>query len=107
MPTSALQTMRLYESIGELTAQMLAAARNGDWDDLADVQNRCTEAVDALRTLPAPELDAGQRLRKTAIIRKVLAEDAEVRSLTQPRMAELDLLLRGIQAKRNLGQAYR
>jgi flagellar protein FliT len=102
-----MQTMQHYESIGRMSASMLEAARSGDWDSLAEVQQNCAEAVDALRQLPEPQLDAGQRQRKTEIIRKVLAEDAQVRDLTQPRMAELDLLLRGIQAQRNLGQAYR
>jgi len=99
--------MRHYESIGRLSGAMLEAARSGDWDNLADVQRACAETVDVLRSLPESPLDTGQHQRKSTIIRKVLAEDAEVRDLAQPRIAELDLLLRGIQAQRNLGQAYR
>jgi flagellar protein FliT len=107
MPTSSQQNLQHYESISRLSEEMLAAARSGDWDNLAEAQRNCASAVDALRALPQPELDAAQVQRKTQIIRKVLAEDAEVRALTQPRLAELDVLLRGIQVQRNLGQAYR
>lgn len=101
------QTMQHYESIGALSAAMLAAARNGDWDDLVAVQQHCACRVDALRALPEPVLDTPQRQRKLEIIRKVLAEDAQVRDLTQPRLAELDQLLRGMTTRHNLGQAYR
>ncbi|MEI6300721.1 MAG: flagellar protein FliT [Betaproteobacteria bacterium] len=101
------QTMRHYESISVLSAAMLAAARNGDWDDLVAVQQHCADSVDALRTLPEPVLDSSQRQRKLEIIRKILAEDAQVRNLTQPRLAELDRLLRGMKTQHKLGQAYR
>lgn len=104
---AATQTMHHYETISQLSSSMLAAARERDWDKLIAVQQHCADSVDRLRTLPEPVLDALQRQRKTEIIRKVLAEDAQVRNLAQPWLAELDHLLRGFQAQRNLGQAYR
>jgi flagellar protein FliT len=99
--------MQQYESISRLSAAMLAAAQDGHWEDLIEAQQYCAEIVDALRALPESALDTAQQRRKFEIIRKILAEDAKVRDLTQPRMAELDHLLRGYQAQRNIGQAYR
>lgn len=99
--------MQHYETIGELSARMLASARGSDWDGLAEAQQRCASAVDSLRQSGSAELSGAQQRRKHQIILKVLAEDAEVRSLAQPWMAELDSLLHGYKMKRDVGQAYR
>ena len=99
--------MHHYETIGELSAAMLAAARNSDWDGLAEAQQRCASAVDWLRVSGSPALNAQQRQRKHEIILRVLAEDAEVRSLAEPWMAELDQLLHGFKMNRDIGRTYR
>jgi flagellar protein FliT len=101
------QAMQCYESIAELSAQMLDAARERQWDELVLMQQQCAQTVDRLRKSPEPQYDASQLRRKFDILRKVLAEDAEVRALTEPWLAELDNILRGLRARRNLGQAYR
>ena len=70
-------------------------------------QQHCAATVDMLRRTNDTDLDATQLQRKQEIIHRVLAEDAEVRSLAEPWMAELDRLLRGFRLQRDVGRAYR
>ena len=97
-----------YESISATTGHMLAAAKNGDWDRLVALEHDCRALVDTLRSdAAAAPLEHDLRERKAEIIRKVLADDAEIRNLTEPWMAELQAFLGSAGRERMLRSAYR
>lgn len=96
-----------YERIKAVTGQMVAAARRADWDHLIDLEESCRSLTDALVEaergvqLPPPVLE-----RKVELIRNVLADDAEIRNLTEPWMKRLQELLQGVDLSRQVKSAY-
>ena len=98
-----------YENILAVTAQMLDAARAADWDLLVVREQACRELVERLmnaRTDNDLVLEPQARKRKVEIIRKVLADDAEIRNLAEPWMQRLQHLLTSIGQERKLHAAY-
>jgi flagellar protein FliT len=97
-----------YESIAAASTGMLDAARASDWDALVEHEKNCARLIDTLRSA-GPEYRLGPESleRKNAIIRRLLAEDAEIRRLTQPWLARLEDLLHSSVTQRRLGDTYR
>ncbi|MCE9638738.1 MAG: flagellar protein FliT [Betaproteobacteria bacterium] len=96
-----------YESISRLTRQMLAAARNGDWDGLVRHERECSGLFARLMNGEdqRPRGTDFQR-RKAELIRGVLDDDAEIRLLVEPWMANLAILLGHAGRQRRLSQTY-
>lgn len=101
------EVISLYETVAVITNQMLTAARNGDWDQLAALESRCASHVEILRKSepPAP-LTGVVREKKVKIIKKILADDREIRNLTEPWMAQLSQIINSTGNERKLSQAY-
>lgn len=86
---TSTEMLTTYELLSELTGSMLDAARLGEWDQLAELEQRCRGHVGSLtQTKPIPLSEKEQRT-KIAIIRTILQNDAKIRALTEPRMHEL------------------
>jgi flagellar protein FliT len=103
------QMIGTYESILAVTAQMLDAARAADWDRLVIREQECRELVENLmrsRIDNDTVLEPRVRRRKVEIIRKVLADDAQIRILTEPWMQRLQHLLTSVGRERKLHAAY-
>lgn len=101
------EVISLYETVAVITDQMLAAARQGDWDRLVELETRCASHVETLRRGEAPVALTGEsRLRKVQIINKILADDREIRNLTEPWMTQLSRMMNSAGTERKLSQAY-
>jgi flagellar protein FliT len=101
------EVVATYESLAALTGDMLAAAQASDWDRLIELEKGCTALVRGLRQAGGnPSGDEAFRRRKAAIIRKVLADDAEIRNLTQPWLAKLQEMLAGAAREGKVARAY-
>lgn len=83
------EMLTTYESLSELTDSMLNAAREGEWDHLAALEQRCRGHVGNLMQATSVALDENEQRTKVAIIRAILANDAKIRALTEPRLHEL------------------
>jgi flagellar protein FliT len=82
-----------YEAIAALSAQMLVAAREGEWSELKAMQSAYRELVDQLKeTNAGSDLDESARARKLDLVKKILADDAAIRDLTSPSLARLSAL---------------
>lgn len=82
-----------YEAIAVISVQMVMAARNAAWNDLVLLQDEYRHLVDALKDSESSErLSEDDRARKFDLIRQILANDATVRDLANPRMAKLQAL---------------
>lgn len=97
-----------YESVREVLQSMLHAAQNEEWDRLVEAEQYCSRLVACLRAIGDRHepLDATGQRRKSEIIRQVLATDAQIRDLAQPRLRELETLMRGSRTSRQLKRAY-
>ncbi|MDR3419716.1 MAG: flagellar protein FliT, partial [Xanthobacteraceae bacterium] len=94
--TSNAEYFARYEAIAAISRRMLTAARRALWNDLVHLQEEYRNLVDALKDAEAGvRLDDAERLRKYALIRQILADDAAIRDLANPRMANLSALFAG------------
>ncbi len=104
---TSTEMIQTYESILAVTGEMLEAARSADWDRLVECEQRCRELVETLMTVRNEiTLDSSSRKRKAEIIRKVLADDAAIRDLTQPWLARLQHMMTSAGRERQLHAAY-
>jgi len=101
------EIISLYETVAVITNQMLAAARIGDWEQLVVLESRCTSHVETIKNgeSPAP-LTGVVRERKVKIIKKILADDREIRTITEPWMAQLSASMNSNNTERKLSRAY-
>ena len=102
------EVLDLYGSISNKTTEMLDSAKQGDWDRLIALENEYSALIARLqRTDTSAPANAGFRDRKVTLIRKVLADDAEIRRYTEPCMNQLDLYLGSARQQSQLQRAYR
>lgn len=101
------EIISVYENVADLTGQMLDAARTGDWEQLSLLESRCSSQVETLRKSEKPAaLPVPLRDRKVAIIKKILADDHEIRTITEPWMRQLSAMMTSTGTERKLSQAY-
>jgi len=88
--------LNYYEAIEQASADMLAAAKAGDWDQVVKLEGACVLLISQLKHAAknAP-LDEAASKAKSRIMQRILVNDAEIRHLAEPWLAELDDLLDG------------
>jgi len=97
----------IYLSISDTTGEMLKAATSSDWDRLVALEQDCRALIDCLKGTdagPVPGVEFVQR--KVALIRKALADDAEIRKFTEPWMTQLEAYLGSARQEHRLQRAY-
>lgn len=104
---STNEVLAVYETMAELSRQMLDAAASADWERLSQLENRCAGHVARLRAGEAGVPFQGeQRVRKIAILKKLLDDDRRIRDLAMPKLAELSALISNSGKQRRLAHAY-
>jgi flagellar protein FliT len=85
-----------YEAIEQASADMLSAAKAGDWDQVVKLEGACVLLISQLKhaARQAP-LDAEAATAKSRIMQRILVNDAEIRHLAEPWLQELDDMLAG------------
>lgn len=100
----------VYESILQLSNQMVAAAAANDWDLLCALESEVTALRERLQREDPPvlqaSLDEQTRQRKAGLIRQILADDREIRTHTEPWMESVKNLLAGNAQQRSVQKAY-
>ncbi|MBQ0929732.1 flagellar protein FliT [Ideonella sp. 4Y16] len=85
-----------YEAIEKASADMLEAARLGDWDQVVQLEGACAVLIARLKQAAQTEsLQADEARTKSRIMQRILLNDAEIRHLAEPWMEDLDLMMRG------------
>lgn len=106
-PMSSSQVIANYESLSALTGQMREAAARGEWDQLIGLEHQCSKLVAAMKPVDAEaRLDEAERQLKIQLINKILADDAEIRNLTQVWMSHLQLSMQSNRQEQRLLNAY-
>ena len=95
MPISSEEVINVYENVSQLTRQMLAAARSRDWESLHRLERDCASQASRLRDGQPPSLSGELRARKVRLLQAILADDREIRTITEPWMDQLSLLMHG------------
>jgi flagellar protein FliT len=85
-----------YEAIEKASADMLEAARNGQWDDVVKLEGGCAVLIAQLKhAAQSDALQAEEAKLKSRIMQRILLNDAEIRRLAEPWLDDLDQMMRG------------
>ena len=86
--------LQYYEAIEQASADMLLAARSGDWDQVVKLEGACAVLISQLKhAANAQALDTEEAQLKSRIMQRILVNDAEIRTLAEPWLEDLDHLL--------------
>lgn len=100
-------TIAIYEEVCGITNQMLAAAREADWESLEALERQCSGRIDLLRVSDSSDsLSEDERQIKIGIIRKILDDDRQIREIVSPWVAQLAALINRSGTERKLNRAY-
>ena len=99
--------IEIYQQMSVLSAQMVEAATEHDWDRLVMLEH---SVASLRRTLMADEdnnrLTSADRSLKAALIQRILDDDAEIRRHTEPWMEHTRQFLGDGARKRQVDRAY-
>jgi flagellar protein FliT len=102
-----MSVLNLYETMSDLSGLMVEAARDSNWDRLVALEQDVAHLRDTMEwDRDPPPLSADERARKVDLIHRILANDAEVRTYTEPWMTSVRKFLGAGVRERNLRQAY-
>lgn len=88
--------LHYYEAIEKASAEMVEAARAGQWDEVVKLEGACMVLIGQLK-LAAREaqMDAEAHRAKSRIMQRILVNDAEIRHLAEPWIGELEQMMAG------------
>ena len=85
------QLLSYYEAIEQASADMLAAARAGNWDEVVKLEGACVLLISQLKQAARDEaLSADAAKAKSRIMQRILVNDAEIRHLAEPWLQDLE-----------------
>ena len=88
--------LNYYEAIEQASADMLEAARNGNWDQVVKLEGACVLLISQLKQAARGHDLAPEEARlKSRIMQRILVNDAEIRHLAEPWLEDLDHVLKG------------
>lgn len=88
--------LNYYEAIERASADMLQAARAGDWDQVVKLEGACALLISQLKhAASVKQLDTEEAQLKSRIMQRILINDAEIRQLAEPWLEDLDGILAG------------
>lgn len=87
--------MSLYQTMANLSEQMVLSAREGDWDQVTETEQQVARIAADLSARPTPEpRDEQDRTQRVMLLKQMLRNDAIVRELAQPWLQELSRILK-------------
>lgn len=95
-----------YESLARITAKMRQAALAEQWDLLAELEEQSSAQVEELKIVDLAPIDEATRLRKVVLIKKILADDAAIRSRMEPWMDQLQRIMDAARSEVRVQKAY-
>lgn len=101
--------MNLYAAISDQSQSMLHAAKQGDWDGLCKAEESCSRLILELQTVKQAreiELNEEERGKHIAYLKTILADDAAIRNITEPRLQQLEEFLRAASNTHRLSNSY-
>ncbi|WP_367067465.1 flagellar protein FliT [Oryzisolibacter sp. LB2S] len=85
-----------YKAIESSSARMLEAARLKDWDEVMRCEGACAVLIEQLRYQSRQQqLEPEQRKEKARIMQRILRNDAQIRILAEPWMAQFEQRFEG------------
>ncbi len=83
-----------YEAIEQASAEMLAAAREGNWNEVAKLEGVCAVLIAQLKEAATKQsLPPEEQSPKARLMQRILLNDAEIRDLAEPWLADQPTIL--------------
>jgi flagellar protein FliT len=83
-----------YEAIEQASAEMLQAARDGNWDQVVKLEGACVLLISQLKHAARnASLKPEEAKLKARIMQRILVNDAEIRHLAEPFIDDLDQMV--------------
>jgi flagellar protein FliT len=95
-----------YQSLSSITGKMREAAAQGEWDKLISLEQECQRKVEELKPRDVVPSNPDERKLKIALIKKMLADDADIRSRTESWMEQLQRIMQSTHSEQKLQQTY-
>ena len=90
------ELLSFYKAIEQASADMLAAARTGDWDQVVKLEGACVLLISQLKeAAQGRQLDAEESKAKSRILQRILLNEGEIRNLVEPWLPEVDRIIAG------------
>ncbi|HET9975960.1 MAG TPA: flagellar protein FliT [Burkholderiaceae bacterium] len=90
------QLLGYYEALERASADMLAAARAADWDQVVKLEGACVLLIAQLKhAADEQQLGGDEAKLKNRIMQRILVNDAEIRTLAEPWIEDLDRMMAG------------
>ena len=88
--------MDFYRAIEDTSAKMLEAARDKDWEGVVRYEGACAVLIEQLRfKSQEQQLLPEQRREKARIMQRILRNDAQIRCLAEPWLAQVEHMFEG------------
>jgi flagellar protein FliT len=95
-PAAQPTLLHYYQAIERASADMLAAAKAGDWDQVVKLEGACVLLISQLKhAARGQQLAPDEQRLKSRLMQRILVNDAEIRHLAEPWLDELDQLMTG------------
>jgi flagellar protein FliT len=93
---NATNLLSYYEAIEQASAEMLDAARAGNWDQVVKLEGACVLLISQLKhAARGKDLGPEEAQLKSRIMQRILVNDAEIRHLAEPWLEDLDNMMAG------------
>jgi flagellar protein FliT len=89
-----MRLIERYEQLAQASHEMLAAARHGDWVSVARIEDACRALITELKAHSRhARLGEAEQRRRIALLRAILADDAQIRHRSEPWLQQLEQML--------------
>lgn len=96
-----------YERLSSITSQMREAAASGEWDRLISLEKECKRTVEEdIKPRDCVPANPKERSQRLALLKKILADDADIRNRTELWMEQLQRIMQSARSEQRLQQTY-
>lgn len=90
----ATNLLSFYEAIEQASADMLAAARASNWDEVVKLEGACVLLISKLKAAARERpLTEDETQAKFRVMQRILINDAEIRRLAEPWLQDQKAML--------------
>ena len=95
-----------YQQLSGIIGQMREAAVVGEWDQLISLERECSRKVEAIKPRDCVPSNPDERAQKLALLKKILADDADIRNRTESWMDQLQRIMQSNRSEQRLQKTY-
>ncbi len=102
----ASELIARYETMWHLSQQMLTAAKQAEWERLVELEQTRAITIEELKREDKILWQTAEGTKKETLIRAIMAADAEVKTLTESWMEQIQETLGSMGTEKKLKKAY-